>query len=434
MATATFSYATQANFKDYFPHLMGSDNKTPVYNWNLGLSNFILATLDIYYANNTGLVDTLFFDGAEVDKITFNTTETTQVKTAMNRDASSLVVDSTSAFGVGDIIKIDNEYMMVTAVPSVDTLTISTPATNRGLFNTSAQHHPIDTSVYIIIDGSADVGDDTSADPDALSFVYDTDLDLSLLITNTLDPNDYVIESGSDYKTYINNQLYRASMELNNMLDGRFPNPIPKTFIHSDTPSSDNAEYDAILVKLTCYVLAVNMLRSSGDYEQAEIVQNEITNIDRIGMVDKLNAGEYKLAFETDKTDSSGDIIEVTNTGSMNLVETYGEWTGIRYDRVQIICTTAGAYGTAKYSIKTSDSSALYGTTTTGQDVTGGLDYIGNGLYIRFEGNAMAEHDRWDIEVRNYALKQTNSQGTRSVDSIRNDLQPAKITPRRNRY
>jgi hypothetical protein len=151
-------------------------------------------------------------------------------------------------------------------------------------------------------------------------------------------------------------------------------------------------------------------------------------------MVDKLNKGEWKLSFETDKTDSSGDIIEVTNTGSMNLVETYGEWTGIRYDRIQLICTTAGAYGTAKFSIKTSDSSALYGTETTGQDVTGGLDYIGNGLYVRFEGNAMAENDRWDIEVRNYAMKQSNSQGTRSIDAIRNDLSVAKIVPRRNRY
>lgn len=342
MATSTFSYATQANFKDYFPHLMGSDNKSPVYNWTT------TDTSNQYQANNTGLITQLYFDGIEG----------TSVTDAPNANYEFNYSDTTD-------------------------------------------------SVQVFLTTSAGA---------------------------TLDPNNILVESGSDFKTFIDNQLYRASMELNNMLDGRFPNPIPKTFIHSDTPSSDNAEYDAILVKLTCYVLAVNMLRSSGDYEQAEIVQNEITNIDRIGMVDKLNAGEYKLAFETDKTDSSGDIIEVTNTGSMNLVETYGEWTGIRYDRVQIICTTAGAYGTAKYSIKTSDSSALYGTTTTGQDVTGGLDYIGNGLYIRFEGNAMAENDRWDIEVRNYALKQTNSQGTRSINSIRNDLQPAKITPRRNRY
>ena len=85
-------------------------------------------------------------------------------------------------------------------------------------------------------------------------------------------------------------------------------------------------------------------------------------------------------------------------------------------------------------TIKTSDSSALYGTSTTENDVTGGLDAIGNGLYVRFEGNAMAQNDRWDIEVRNYALKQTNTGGMRSIDSIRNDLPPAKIMVRRKRF
>jgi len=433
MATTTFSYATQLNFRDYFPHLVGSDNKSPVYNWTLGLNNWRDTDLDIYYSNNTGLVSQLYWDGAEVDKIAFNTTETSKLDGSITMDATSFDVDSGSGFDADDIIKINNEYMRIVS-KSTNTITVSTPTTNRGLFGSAAQHHANDSSVYKIIDTSQDVGDASSAQPVALSFVYDTNLDLCLLITSTGSPNDYVVESGTDYQTFINNQLYRASMELNNMLDNRFPNPIPKSFIHSDTPSSDTAEYDAILVKMTCYIVAVNLLRASGDFEQAEVIQEQITNLDGTGMADKLNKGEWKLSFETDKTDSSGDIIEVTNAGSMNLVETYGEWTGIRYDRIQLICTTGGAYGTAKFSIKTSDSSALYGTETTGQDVTGGLDYIGNGLYVRFEGESMNTNDRWDIEVRNYAMKQSNSQGTRSIDAIRNDLSVAKIVPRRNRY
>ena len=419
MATSTFSYATQANFKDYFPHLVGSDNKSPVYNWTVGLSNFSDTTLDIYYANNTGLINQLYWDGAEVDQITYNTTETTKLDGALTPSGTVFYVDASHGLQANDIVKIDNEYIRVVSVSS-DTITISTPSTNRGLFGSTAQHHANDTSVYKIIDASLDVGDADSANPDALSFVYDTHLDLCLLITNSQHPNDFVIESGTDYKTFMDNQLYRASMELNNMLDNRFPNPIPKAFIHSDTPSSDTAEYDAILVKMACYIVAVNLLRASGDYEQAEIIQEQITNLDGTGMADKLNKGEWKLSFETDKSDSSGDIIEVTNTGSMNLVETYGEWNGIRYDRVQMICTTSGAYGTAKMSIKTHGGDELFGSIGTDWEVTGGLDHIGNGLYVRFEGNAMAEHDRWDIEVRNYTMKQSNSQGTRSINAIRN--------------
>ncbi len=335
MATNTFTYATQANFKDYFPHLVGSDNKSPIYNWTS------TDTTNQYQANNTGLITLLYFDG----------------------------VEGTS---VGDNPNANYEFNYSSATDSVQ--------------------------IFLTTSGGG-----------------------------TLDPNDILVEAGSDWTTFMDNQLYRASMELNNMLDNRFPNPIPKSFIHSDTPSSDTAEYDAILVKLTCYIVAVNLQRASGDWEQAEIIQEQITNLDGTGMVDKLNKGEWKLSFETDKSDSSGDIIEVTNAGSMNLVETYGEWNGIKYDRIQLICTTGGAYGTAKMTIKVSDGTNLYGTEITDWTVTGGLDHISNGLYGRFEGASMNTNDRWDIEVRNFAMKQTNSQGTRSVDAIRNDLRPSKV-------
>ncbi len=328
MATTTFSYATQANFRDYFPHLVGSDNKSPVYNWTS------TDTSNQYQANNTGLITLLYFDG----------------------------VEGTS---VGDNPNANYEFNYSSATDSVQ------------IFLT------------------------TSAG-------------------GTLDPNDILVEAGSDWTTLMDSQLYRASMELNNMLDNRFPNPIPKSFIHSDAPSSDTAEYDAILVKLTCYIVAVNLQRSSGNWEDAEVIQEQITNLDGTGMVDKLNKGEWKLSFETDKTDSSGDIIEVTKAGSMNLVETYGSWTGIKYDRIQLICTTGGAYGTARMTIKMHGGDALYGAESTDFEVTGGLDLIGNGLYVRFEGASMNTNDRWDIEVRNNTMIQSNAQGIRTITAIRN--------------
>ena len=46
----------------------------------------------------------------------------------------------------------------------------------------------------------------------------------------------------------------------------------------------------------------------------------------------------------------------------------------------------------------------------------------------------MNTNDRWDIEVRNYAMKQTNTGGMRSIDSIRNDLPPAKVMVKTKRF
>ena len=337
MATTTFTYATQENFKDYFPHLVSmSDNKNPIYNWvSSGQAN-------TYVAHNTGLVTGFYVDGAE--------------QTLKQSDVTD--VDSNG------------------------------------------------------------------------KWYYDTGLDALYYFNNAADPTNLVTESGSDYQNYMNNQLYRGSMELNNMLDSRYNTPVQKAFIHSTAPSSDDAEYDAIIIKMTCYLVAVNILRASGDYEQAELIFNEVSNTENTGMVDRLNLGHYKLSFETDSKDKSGDIIEVTNTGSMELVETYGEWTGHMYDRVQLICTTGGVYGTAKMTIKTRGTDKLYGQNITNWEVTGGLDHIGHGLYVRFEGNSMAVDDRWDIEVRNLSQHVSNS-GVRTIDAIRNDLPTTRLKSRR---
>ena len=418
MATTTFTYASQANFKDYFPHLVSmSDNKTPVYNFN---QLFTHGGFELYEADNTGLVEVLFKDGQDLtpyQKTENYTDATTNTNEAVDIVETAIDVVDSSVFAYGDIIRIDSEKMLITNISS-NTITVE-----RGFLGTTTATHSTATDIYIGVTWTEEN-----------QWLYNAGCDALLFYANSIDPNNLAMESGSDYQEFMNNQLYRASMELNNMLDGRFPNPIPKSFIHSSDPSNDTPEYDAILIKLTCYMAAVNLLRASGEFEQADIIQEQVSNIDGTGMVDKLNAGEYKLSFEIDKTDSTGDVIEVTNTGSMHLVETYGQWTGRHYDRVQLICTTAGAYGTARMTIKTFDGNTLYGSEQLGFEVTGGLDHIGNGIYVRFEGNAMAENDRWDIEVRNYTLKQSNSQGTRSVDAIRNDLSPSKVIRRKRIY
>ena len=63
--------------------------------------------------------------------------------------------------------------------------------------------------------------------------------------------------------------------------------------------------------------------------EEADKFYSFITNVDGTGLIDEVNAGKRKLNFEIDTTDKSGNVIEVTNTGSMYLVETYGSYAGL---------------------------------------------------------------------------------------------------------
>ena len=245
---------------------------------------------------------------------------------------------------------------------------------------------------------------------------YDSNLDTVYYFNSASDPNELLMEAGEDWATLIDRMIVNCSMELSSMLDARFPRPIPKAFQYAEaTDGSDTPEYDYIVKRSTALLVAHHLLVAKNpNSEIAESLMFEITNVDNTGIVDKLNDGRMKLAFEVDRKDQSGDIIEVTRTGSMYLMETWGEWHGEPFDRIKLKCTTAGVYGTAKIDVSYYGDNKLYGETISGVIVNGALTDLLQGLWIRFEGNSMAEDDEWHIVIRNFSLNSTNS-GVRTI-------------------
>ena len=229
--------------------------------------------------------------------------------------------------------------------------------------------------------------------------------------------NNQIFEIGKDFSTYLDQQLVNASMELNNLLDARYPTPIPKnTQISESASSTSTAEYDALIVKATCYICASNLIRSKDPMsEKADYYYNLVSNPDRTGFVDRLNAGEFKLSFEVDDKDSQGSIRTITQTGTMQLVETSGEYYGEPYDVIRITCTTLGVYGVAKCKVEYYGDDKLFGSESTDNIVSGTLDdWTGlGGLRVRFQGAAMAVDDQWEIPVVSETRKISNaSSGT----------------------
>jgi len=399
MATVTLQYATHAEFKSLLPYINEFDTKQPIYNWN-SLSN------NIYEARNTGLVTQLYSDGLELFTESSFPSATASVKTTSSALVASPqgsvgvhyseVVISTSdhAFVVGSIAKMGDEKMLITKIAesTFDTLTV-----RRGFAGTTPTAHSsgADIGLWLKLDKS-------------LNWYYSSHDDLVLYYSET-DPNELVIESGQDWSTLVTNSLINATMELNSMLDSRFPIPIPKTMQYSNTVASDTPEYDFIIKKLTCYLAGVNLIRATnpGD-ERANDLQEQIDAI-----MDRLNRGDIKLRCEIDAQDKNGEIIVgPSNAGTMYLVETYcEEWIGAPYDKIEIECKTTGVYGTAKIDVKALDSEKLSGTNIlTDHKVTGGLQHIGNNLWIRFEGNSMTDGDKWWIPIRQRSLNTTNTQ------------------------
>ena len=289
--------------------------------------------------------------------------------------------------------------------------------------DTSNQYQAFDTG-YISqlyfdgIEGTA-VTDSPNAD---YEYNYSTTTDSVQVFHSSLNPNDLVVEAGFDNATYYDQMLVDASMELNNLLDARFPTPLTKVAqIDEDTASSSQAkEYDAIVIKMTCYLAASNALRAIGEIERADYYYDLVTNADRTGMADRLNAGEFKLSSEVDAQDRKGKVNKIVSNGSMDIVETAGEYVGQKYDLLRITCTTAGAYGVAYVKVEYYGNDKIFGEESDPEVVTGGLQTISGlgGLYVRFQGAAMVQNDLWEIEVSSADRKITNAQ-TSAIDLTR---------------
>ena len=100
-----------------------------------------------------------------------------------------------------------------------------------------------------------------------------------------------VMEAGQDNATYFDQMLVNASMELNSLLDKRFPMPLPKfaQFDLNTSYTSSGVEYDAIIIKSTCYIVASNLMRQTSRGEEADYYYNLVVNPDGTGIVDRLN-------------------------------------------------------------------------------------------------------------------------------------------------
>ena len=384
-------YCTHKELKRVFPQLDTFDGKKQVYGWSLGLSDFADGnTIDLYYANNTGLVTQLFWEGAEVDDFGFPTTHDTLTATVISTGSTSFDVDAGHSLDADDIIKIGNEYMRIVSV-STNTVTVSTPATNRGLFGSAAQMHGLDVPVYKVIDSISDVNDSASAAPQSLGFVYDSELDLCLLTTLNTDPNDYLVEVGEDFTTLVTQYRTDASRYLDSMLDPNMPKEAWK---------DKEGNFDYIIIRTTALIAANFMIKSHDpNSELANALMDEAIN-----NIANINAGKAALSWQTTRDSSQGVVRDIIYTsGKIRPVDTRGDYYG-DYDLIKVIITTAGVLGAATYSVFTKGSNKLKEEEIIKDEViTGDYQPLANGLQIRFAGSndssVAAANDEWEIEV-----------------------------------
>ena len=404
MATAP-TYCTHRQLKDVFPQVDSFDNKRSVYGWGEeDFADWLDTTLDIGFCYNVGLATQLFVDGNKINKIGYSKTATSTLAAELSASASSIDVADGSDFGVGDIIKINNEYLGLTNVSS-NTLTFTLPAAARGLFDTSAVIHSNGSSVYIIIDASANVGDATSDGKDALAFVNDTDLDLILLIHNSLTLNDHQIEVGEDFDTLISRITANASRYLDAKLDPNLP---------KEQLKDKEGNFDYIIVRTTALLAATFLIRAHDPTSEIATALME----DAEGNIDALNKGGAALSWQTTGDSSKGIIRDVSYTsGSVRPVDTRGRWSG-SFDLIRVKIETGGAMdGTATYSVWVKDGDKLGNQqgsqVVTSEKINGDYQSLAGGLQIRFGGSTKTSvataTNEWEIEVAGWQEEVDNS-------------------------
>jgi phage gp36-like protein len=220
-----------------------------------------------------------------------------------------------------------------------------------------------------------------------------------------------MIESGVDFKTFINQSLVDASLEIHNYLDMRYSTPLQKikqTDIDTEGVSIEE-EYDPIIIKSVCYIASANLIRAKeGASEEADYYYSLVTNPEKTGLLDKLNDGIYKLSFEVDANDKKGSIKYRNVAGTMDLVELAGEYSGEPYDLLKIEVEATGAYGVSTFKVHHFSDDKIFGDVTTPEIITGGLQHIYGGLSGRFQGASATDGDIWEVEVVSSHRKQTN--------------------------
>ena len=225
--------------------------------------------------------------------------------------------------------------------------------------------------------------------------------------------NEQMFEAGVDFTSFLEQALVDASLELHNYLDMRFSTPLEKNRqVDLNTISNSGvkcSEYDPIIIKSVCYIASANLIRAKeGASEEADYYYALVTNPERTGLLDKLNDGIFKLSIEVDANDKKGSIRYRTISGTMDLVELSGEYSGELFDLLKVEIETGGQYGASSFKVWHFGDDKIFGNVTSAETITGGVQHLYGGLYGRFEGYVAVDGDLWEIQVSSSHRKQTN--------------------------
>ena len=266
----------------------------------------------------------------------------------------------------------------------------------------------------LFVDGK-DLGSAQSAlsDVDANNeWFYDSATDAVYYYNSSSNPDDLLMEAGEDFATLKTRVMKDASNYVDSKLDATLPR---EQFLLKD------GTYDYLIRRLTGLVAAYFLVKGKDPTSEIADALFEEAQLH----ISDLNSGQAKLSFQNTGDASKGIVRKISVAGSLNIVDTRGNYRG-SYDRLKVIVTTGGVIGTSKYSVYAKDEDALKNNLVIQTEVING-DYqeLAGGLQIRFQGSADSStgtlNDEWEVEVMGL-YEETDNPAIRSVRMSRKDF------------
>lgn len=241
---------------------------------------------------------------------------------------------------------------------------------------------------------------------------YDSSIDAVYYHNDSSTPEDLLMEAGEDFATLKTRVMKDASDYVDSKLDSTLPR---EQFLLKD------GTYDYLIRRLTSLVAAFFLVK--GKDPSSEIAEALFEEAQM--HIEDLNSGKAKLSYQNTGDASKGIVRKMSVSGSLNIVDTRGNYHG-SYDRLKVIVTTGGAIGTAKYSVFAKNSDNLkINQVVTDEVINGDYQDLAAGLEIRFQGSSdsstATQNDEWEVEVTGI-YEEVENASMRSVKMTRKDF------------
>ena len=241
---------------------------------------------------------------------------------------------------------------------------------------------------------------------------YDSAVDAIYYYNDTNSPDDLLMEAGEDFATLKTRVMKDASDYVDSKLDSTLPR---EQFLLKD------GTYDYLIRRLTSLVAAFFLVKGKDPTSQIAVALFQEAQMH----IEDLNSGKAKLGYQNTGDASKGIVRKISVSGSLNIVDTRGNYFG-SYDRLKVIVTTGGAIGTAKYSVFAKDDDTLKNNQViTDEVINGDYQELAAGLQVRFQGSSdsstATQNDEWEVEVTGI-YEETENASMRSVKMTRKDF------------